>query len=197
VQGAAVPIRAAAQETTTYEDALAKYRAGEFEAAVRLVAAMPRSASEQGAGRLFQRTSTGKLADENIRAAIMLHSEAHFDGPHGQLAHTPSWHLDRARRLVQRYVEQEERRSDTSAFVRAWFLLLAAQFQGVRHVDRSEEYLSDARSLFPGDADILLASDLGVRRGFARLTDPATLSARAERWRPWRSYAVQHLWSLA
>jgi len=48
-----------------------------------------------------------------------------------------------------------------------------------------------------GDADVLLASDLGVRRGFARLADPATLVARAERWRPWRSYAVQHLWSLA
>ena len=48
-----------------------------------------------------------------------------------------------------------------------------------------------------GDPDILLETDLGVRRGFARIGDPAALVRRAEAWRPWRSYAVQHLWSLA
>jgi AraC family transcriptional regulator of adaptative response / DNA-3-methyladenine glycosylase II len=48
-----------------------------------------------------------------------------------------------------------------------------------------------------GDADVLLETDLGVRRGFARLADPAQLTRSAEAWRPWRSYAVQHLWSLA
>ena len=48
-----------------------------------------------------------------------------------------------------------------------------------------------------GDRDVLLETDLGVRRGFARLADPAALVRRAEAWRPWRSYAVQHLWSLA
>jgi AraC family transcriptional regulator of adaptative response / DNA-3-methyladenine glycosylase II len=48
-----------------------------------------------------------------------------------------------------------------------------------------------------GDRDVLLDTDLGVRRGFARLADPAALVRRAEAWRPWRSYAVQHLWSLA
>ena len=48
-----------------------------------------------------------------------------------------------------------------------------------------------------GDPDVLLETDLGVRRGFARLGDPAALVRRAEAWRPWRSYAVQHLWSLA
>ena len=48
-----------------------------------------------------------------------------------------------------------------------------------------------------GDRDVLLETDLGVRRGFARIADPAQLIRRAEAWRPWRSYAVQHLWSLA
>src|SRR5687768_12699420 len=48
-----------------------------------------------------------------------------------------------------------------------------------------------------GDPDVLLETDLGVRRGFARIADPAALVRRAEAWRPWRSYAVQHLWSLA
>jgi AraC family transcriptional regulator, regulatory protein of adaptative response / DNA-3-methyladenine glycosylase II len=43
-----------------------------------------------------------------------------------------------------------------------------------------------------GDPDVFLDSDLGVRHALAR----AGLSpAAAERWRPWRSYALHHLWS--
>jgi AraC family transcriptional regulator of adaptative response / DNA-3-methyladenine glycosylase II len=48
-----------------------------------------------------------------------------------------------------------------------------------------------------GDPDQFLASDLGVRQAAAALDlpqSPARLSAYAERWRPWRSYAVQYLW---
>ena len=48
-----------------------------------------------------------------------------------------------------------------------------------------------------GDPDVLLETDLGVRRGFARLATPPRSSAAPSAWRPWRSYAVQHLWSLA
>ena len=47
-----------------------------------------------------------------------------------------------------------------------------------------------------GDPDVLLETDLGVRRGYERLGG-GDLRRRAERWRPWRSYAVQHLWGLA
>jgi AraC family transcriptional regulator, regulatory protein of adaptative response / DNA-3-methyladenine glycosylase II len=49
-----------------------------------------------------------------------------------------------------------------------------------------------------GDPDAFPDGDLGVRRGAARLGLPAARSvllARAERWRPWRAYAVQHLWA--
>jgi AraC family transcriptional regulator of adaptative response / DNA-3-methyladenine glycosylase II len=49
-----------------------------------------------------------------------------------------------------------------------------------------------------GDPDAFPVADLGVRRGAARLglpAAPAELTARAERWRPWRSVAVQHLWA--
>ncbi|MEJ3653751.1 AlkA N-terminal domain-containing protein [Actinomycetes bacterium KLBMP 9759] len=48
-----------------------------------------------------------------------------------------------------------------------------------------------------GDPDELLATDLGVRRGAASLGLPSeidTLTARAESWKPWRSYAATHLW---
>ncbi len=49
-----------------------------------------------------------------------------------------------------------------------------------------------------GDPDAFPASDMGVRRGADALGLPATapdLERRSERWRPWRSYAVQYLWS--
>jgi AraC family transcriptional regulator of adaptative response / DNA-3-methyladenine glycosylase II len=49
-----------------------------------------------------------------------------------------------------------------------------------------------------GDPDAFLATDLGVRRGAAALGLPATpaaLTAHSARWRPWRAYAVQHLWA--
>jgi AraC family transcriptional regulator of adaptative response / DNA-3-methyladenine glycosylase II len=51
-----------------------------------------------------------------------------------------------------------------------------------------------------GDPDVFLAGDLGVRAAATRLglpTTPRALEAHAERWRPWRSYAVQHLWGTS
>jgi AraC family transcriptional regulator of adaptative response / DNA-3-methyladenine glycosylase II len=47
-----------------------------------------------------------------------------------------------------------------------------------------------------GDPDTLLPGDLGVRTALARLGvgTPAAALVAAQRWRPWRSYAVAHLW---
>jgi len=45
-----------------------------------------------------------------------------------------------------------------------------------------------------GDPDAFPASDLGVRKALGGLAPRAAL-ARAERWRPWRSYAALYLWS--
>jgi AraC family transcriptional regulator of adaptative response / DNA-3-methyladenine glycosylase II len=49
-----------------------------------------------------------------------------------------------------------------------------------------------------GESDAFLAGDVAVRRHFAshgaRISE-AKLLARAERWRPWRAYAVLHLWT--
>ena len=45
-----------------------------------------------------------------------------------------------------------------------------------------------------GDPDVFLPGDVGIRHALERLGAPAS----DERWRPWRSYAVMHLWrSLA
>jgi AraC family transcriptional regulator, regulatory protein of adaptative response / DNA-3-methyladenine glycosylase II len=49
------------------------------------------------------------------------------------------------------------------------------------------------------DPDVFLPTDLGVRRALERLgaaSRPADAAALAERWRPWRSYALIHLWSI-
>jgi len=51
-----------------------------------------------------------------------------------------------------------------------------------------------------GDPDVVLPTDLGVRRALAGLgapSDPRAIAALAERWRPWRSYATHHLWAVS
>jgi AraC family transcriptional regulator of adaptative response / DNA-3-methyladenine glycosylase II len=48
-----------------------------------------------------------------------------------------------------------------------------------------------------GDPDAFLPGDVGVRHALERLGhDPGRASTLAEAWRPWRSYAVMHLWAL-
>jgi AraC family transcriptional regulator of adaptative response / DNA-3-methyladenine glycosylase II len=49
-----------------------------------------------------------------------------------------------------------------------------------------------------GQPDVFLAGDLGVRRAMANGSGPPTAAealARSEKWRPWRAYAVLHLWA--
>ncbi|MGY2875498.1 AraC family transcriptional regulator, regulatory protein of adaptative response / DNA-3-methyladenine glycosylase II [Marmoricola sp. URHA0025 HA25] len=45
-----------------------------------------------------------------------------------------------------------------------------------------------------GDPDVFLPTDVGVRHAAARLGID-DVAGRSERWRPWRSYALIHLWS--
>ncbi|MGZ4174386.1 MAG: AlkA N-terminal domain-containing protein [Solirubrobacteraceae bacterium] len=50
------------------------------------------------------------------------------------------------------------------------------------------------------DPDAFMEGDLGVRRAFERLGQdgrPPTARRAAERWRPYRAYALVHLWALA
>jgi AraC family transcriptional regulator, regulatory protein of adaptative response / DNA-3-methyladenine glycosylase II len=49
-----------------------------------------------------------------------------------------------------------------------------------------------------GDPDAFPASDLGLRMAAEQLGLPGDhreLTERSQRWRPWRSYATQHLWT--
>jgi AraC family transcriptional regulator of adaptative response / DNA-3-methyladenine glycosylase II len=49
------------------------------------------------------------------------------------------------------------------------------------------------------EPDAFPATDIGILRGATKLDGMATTAAqlldRAERWRPWRAYAAQHLWA--
>ena len=47
-----------------------------------------------------------------------------------------------------------------------------------------------------GDPDAFPATDLGVRAAAEHLGMPANgLVEHSTRWRPWRAYAAQHLWT--
>ena len=51
-----------------------------------------------------------------------------------------------------------------------------------------------------GDPDAFLPSDLGVLAAARALGLPGRAGPLAEathRWRPWRAYAVQHLWGTS
>jgi AraC family transcriptional regulator of adaptative response / DNA-3-methyladenine glycosylase II len=47
-----------------------------------------------------------------------------------------------------------------------------------------------------GHPDVFLPTDIGVRNAVAGLGhDPGSVIADSDRWRPWRSYALMHLWN--
>jgi tetratricopeptide (TPR) repeat protein len=164
------------QGDRSYRDIVAKYHAGEYDNAVKELAALSHSKLEDERRNLERTPPFGSLDGSHVKAAIMLHTEAHFGSASGDLPYLPSPHLDRARRLVRRCLElidaplpanldRTERVaryaleiSNGREFARQWYLLIASQFQGKRHISRSAHYLQDARFHFPDDPDVLLAS---------------------------------------
>jgi AraC family transcriptional regulator of adaptative response / DNA-3-methyladenine glycosylase II len=67
---------------------------------------------------------------------------------------------------------------------------LVDQLVGVRGIGPWTAQYVVMRGL--GDPDIFLDGDLGVRRALAALDLDG---AASERWRPWRTYAMHHLWA--
>jgi AraC family transcriptional regulator of adaptative response / DNA-3-methyladenine glycosylase II len=48
------------------------------------------------------------------------------------------------------------------------------------------------------DPDVFLPTDVGVRHGLTAVgVDPAAAEQVSRAWRPWRSYALMHLWTAA
>ena len=51
-----------------------------------------------------------------------------------------------------------------------------------------------------GDPDVFMPTDLGVRHGLHALGvagDARSAESVSQQWRPWRSYALQHVWAAA
>ena len=97
-----------------------------------------------------------------------------------------------ALRSVARMVAEEDLRFDAGADASA---ALAALLDVPGVGPWTASYVA-MRAL--GDPDAFLAGDIGIRHALWRLGRPAEgpeATARAEPWRPWRSYAVMHLWS--
>jgi AraC family transcriptional regulator of adaptative response / DNA-3-methyladenine glycosylase II len=49
-----------------------------------------------------------------------------------------------------------------------------------------------------GDPDVFLPTDIGVRNALRALgaeSTPKAAARLADSWRPWRSYALHHLWA--
>ncbi len=72
----------------------------------------------------------------------------------------------------------------------------AAALQAVRGIGPWTAGYVAMRAL--GDPDVFLPTDIGVRNALMALGadgSPKSAAALAERWRPWRSYALHHLWA--
>ena len=68
--------------------------------------------------------------------------------------------------------------------------------------DRATDFWRETHYGFNRDSGHFLAfpaADIGLMRAMAaadgQRPSPAQLLSRAERWRPWRAYAAQHLWA--
>ena len=93
-------------------------------------------------------------------------------------------------------------------FVSAVAALIRARWPGLNRADVERRLLAipgigpwtvayvSLRAL--GDPDAFLPTDIGVRNALDRLgvdSDARAAARRAEAWRPWRSYALAHLWT--
>jgi AraC family transcriptional regulator of adaptative response / DNA-3-methyladenine glycosylase II len=131
---------------------------------------------------------------------------------HGRVTHlfpTPAALVDAAERIPEAFCMPAARR-------RALVSLAEAVDSGSIVIDpgTGPDELREALVRLPGigpwtaeyvamralrDPDAFMATDLGIRRAAASLglpDGPAALDRLASRWRPWRSYAMAHLWSL-
>ncbi len=73
---------------------------------------------------------------------------------------------------------------------------LAARLTAIRGVGPWTTAYVAMRAL--GNPDAFMPGDLGVRRAIRKLGQPdgpADVDRIAERWRPWRAYAIAHLWA--
>lgn len=147
--------------------------AGARTLAGRLVAALGEPLAEASGGLTHLFPSAGALADDDLAAVGMPASRKHA-------LRSLAAALDDGL-VLDPAADREEARAALLALpgIGPW----TASYVAMRA-------LADPDSFLPGD--------LGVRHGLAAVglpDGPADADALAARWRPWRSYAVLHLWA--
>jgi AraC family transcriptional regulator of adaptative response / DNA-3-methyladenine glycosylase II len=144
------------------------------------------------------RTSLGRFAD---RFGTQL------DTPIGTITHLfPS--AEQVAEITPEALGMPRARGEAIRRVAALVAEGALDLSGDAPIEETLHTLGDVRGIGPWtlayvamralrDPDAFMAGDLGVRKAFEALGLPATsreLLQRADRWRPWRAYAVMHLW---
>ena len=144
------------------------------------------------------RTSLGRFA---ARFGVPL------DQPYGNISHL----FPTAERVAEISPEDLEMPRGRAEAIRRVGELVASReldLSGGSSLDEALHTLGEVRGIGPWtlayvamralrDPDAFPAGDLGVRKGFEMLgltTTSREVLERAERWRPWRAYAVMHLW---
>lgn len=132
---------------------------------------------------------------------------APLDPPNGDLSHF----FPTAERVAEISPEDLEMPRGRAEAVRRVGELVASgklDLSGGSRLDETLHTLGEVRGIGPWtlayvamralrDPDSFPAGDLGVRKAFEMMGLPSTsrdVLGRAERWRPWRAYAVMHLW---
>jgi tetratricopeptide (TPR) repeat protein len=153
---------AAAGQSVTYLEAIAAYTNGNRQVAIAALATMSqREISAQATGFFDQRIEKAPLWLPRARAALMMHTEAWFDGGDLAVRMMPNVHYDAARAIVRAIdrvrIEGGPVKGDP-LFVRDWYLLTVSHLHGRGAVAMSRGVLAEARRLFPTDPEVLLAS---------------------------------------
>jgi AraC family transcriptional regulator of adaptative response / DNA-3-methyladenine glycosylase II len=132
---------------------------------------------------------------------------APIDPPNGEITHL----FPTAERVAEIPPDALEMPRGRAEAIRRLGELVASgelNLSGDSGIDETLHILGEVRGIGPWtlayvamralrDPDAFLAGDLGVRKGFVRLGLPTSsreILERSERWRPWRAYAVMHLW---
>ncbi|HEX6498414.1 MAG TPA: AlkA N-terminal domain-containing protein [Micromonosporaceae bacterium] len=169
-----------------------------FEIALRAI--IGQQISVRGAGTLLDRLTAacaGRRAPAAPGGAALTGTDLRLFPSPGELLDLPdeAFPMPAARRRTVRALAEAVLRGDLCLDGAADRAETAARLRDVPGVGEWTAGYVAMRAL--GDPDVLLATDLGVRRGAAALglpDEPRALTRHAERWRPWRSYALIRLW---
>jgi tetratricopeptide (TPR) repeat protein len=151
-----------ARNRPSYDDIVQQYRRGHYEEAWSGLRRLPDGRLDDEADAIARRAMAQPPRLELIESAIALHTDAYLREGRMRL----STQLVVARRLIDRL----RRARAPGPFEKCWYLLVAARLQALNEFQASEEHLSEARRLFPNDADVLVAAGSGreVRTRFKR-----------------------------